>query len=162
VKAPRFRIALVMVAVAIVALDIWAIGAMYDLRSGNQNMIDLLGTGAIPMANMLAIGQLMRLRRHESSPFLLGFQAFGAIALVLFVVGAIFFTEELVMSYLALFLRHIVKFIGQRPPEVLIPILFSGAIIMLGLPQLAFALLGGFLSRRYQITITKRPPSALC
>jgi hypothetical protein len=92
VKAPRFRIAWVMVAVAIVALDVWAIGAVYDLRSGDQNMTDLLGTGAIPMANILAISQLMRLRRHESPPFLLGFQAFGAIAMVLFVAGAIFFT----------------------------------------------------------------------
>jgi hypothetical protein len=29
-------------------------------------------------------------------------------------------------------------------------------VALLGLPQLAFALLGGFLSRRFRITITRR------
>ena len=155
-KAPRFRIAWIMIAVAIVALDFWAISAMYDLRSGNQNMMDLLCTGAIPMANILAIGQLMRLRRHQNSPFLLGFQAFGGIALAIFVAGAIFFTEELVMSYLGFFLRPMVTIIGQRAPVVFIPILLSVAVIMLGLPQLAFALLGGFLSRRFKVIVVRR------
>jgi hypothetical protein len=149
-KAPRFRIAWVMVAVAISALDFWAIRAVLEFPTPKG---ELLIVGALPMANVLAFAILIGLWRPASRPFLLGFQAFGAIALALYVAGAIFFFDELVMSYLASFLRPIATVIGQRPRVVLIPIFFSSAIIMLGLPQLAFALLGGFLFRKFRITI---------
>ena len=81
------------------------------------------------------------------------------MALAVFVAGAIFFTDELVMPYLALVQCPSVTIIGQRPPVVQIPILFSVAVVMLGLPQLAFAVLGGFLSRRFKV-ITVR--SLIC
>jgi hypothetical protein len=150
---PRFRIAWVMVAVAISALDFWAIRAVLEFPTPKGQSLIL---GALPMANALAVAILIGLWRPASRPFLLGFQAFGAIALALYVAGAILFYDEFVMSYLVLFLRPIVTVIGQRPPVVLIPIYFSCAIIMFGLPQLAFALLGGFLSRKFKITITRR------
>ena len=40
---------------------------------------------------------------------------------------------------------------------IFIPIAYSVAVVVLGLPQVAFALIGGVLSRKYRITITKRP-----
>jgi hypothetical protein len=145
VKPPRFRIAWIMVAVAIAAFDFMVIRRLVDYRTPTG---DFLLLGALPMANVLAIGMLVGQRRPGSRPFLLGFVAFGAMALAVFVAGAIFFTDELVMPYLALVLRPMVTIIGQRPPVVLIPIWFSCAVFMLGLPQLAFALLGGFLSHK--------------
>ena len=153
-KLPRFRIAWVMVTVAIAAFDFMVIRRLVDYRTPTG---DFLLLGALPMANVLAIGMLVGQRRPGSRPFLLGFVAFGAMALAVFVAGAIFFTEELVMSYLALVLRPMVTIIGQRPPVVLIPIWFSCAIIMLGfLPQVAFALVGGFLSRRFKVIVVRR------
>jgi hypothetical protein len=152
-KPPRFRIAWVMVTVAIAAFDFMVIRRLVDYRTPTG---DFLLLGALPMADVLAIGMLVGQRRPVSRPFLLGFVAFGAMALAVFVAGAIFFTEELVMSYLALVLRSMVTIIGQRPPVVLIPIWFSCAIIMLGLPQVAFALVGGFLSRRFKVIIVRR------
>ena len=45
--------------------------------------------------------------------------------------------------------------IGRYRPFILIPFSVS-AVVMLGWPQMAFALLGGFLSRRFKITIARR------
>ena len=151
-KAPRFRIAWIMVVIAISALDFWAIRAALQFPTPKGQSLIL---GALPMANVLAFAILIGLWRPASRPFLVGFQAFGAIALALYMVGAIFFYDELVMSYIALFLRPIGRVVGQRPPVVLIPIFFSCAIIMFGLPQLAFALLGGFLFRKLRIIIAR-------
>jgi hypothetical protein len=153
VKPPRFRIAWIMVAVAIAAFDFTLIRRLLDYRTPAG---DFLLVGAVPMANVLAIGMLVGQRRPGWRPFLLGFVAFGAMALAVFVAGAIFFTDELVMPYLALVLRPMVTIIGQRPPVVLIPIWFSCAVIMLGLPQLAFALLGSFLFRRFKVIVVHR------
>src|SRR4051812_42001478 len=77
----RFRIAWGMVAVAIVALDLGAIGAAF--RSNSQ-VAGFLTLGALPMANVLAVGFLLGQRRPNSRSFLLGFETFGAVALVLY------------------------------------------------------------------------------
>ena len=126
-KPPSFRLFWIMVAVAIVALDFMVIRRSVDYRTPTG---DFLLVGALPMANMLAIGTLVGQRRPGSRPFLLGFVAFGAMALAVFVAGAIFFTDQLVMPYLAFFLRHIMKIVGQRPPVILLPIVFTGAAVL--------------------------------
>jgi hypothetical protein len=61
VKVPRFRIAWLMVAVAIAALDFAAIGAI--LGSGADDFGIFLLLGALPMANVLAVGILIGQRR---------------------------------------------------------------------------------------------------
>ena len=48
------------------------------------------------------------------------------------------------------------KIIGQDQPFVFIPIVCFVCVVMLGWPQVAFALIGGFLSLRFKITITRR------
>jgi hypothetical protein len=67
---------------------------------------------------------------------------------------------EPIGSYLALVESVLVepmeKFIGRARPFILVPIAYFVAVIMLGWPQVAFALIGGFLSRRFKITITRR------
>jgi hypothetical protein len=160
VKAPRFRIAWIMVAVAIAAFDFGAIREMYGSATG-----ELLMLGALPMANVLAVGILVSQRRPGRRPFLLGFEAFGAMALALYVAMTIYFIEHaepnnsyliLLTSYLALLVAPIEKNIGRGRPFVFFPILCFVYVAMLGWPQVVFALIGGFLSRRFKITITRR------
>jgi hypothetical protein len=158
VIAPRFRIAWVMVAVAFAALDFAAIRA---LLPGHANALDdqrgvCLLLGALPMANVLAVGMLIGQRRPASRPFLLGFEAFGAMALVLFIALATCFPREVVIPYFAPFVAPVERFIGPGRP-LYIPI--GGlvvAVVLVG-PQVVFALVGGFLSRRFKVTISPRP-----
>ena len=151
-KVPRFRIAWVMVAIAIAALDFTAIRMASDriIPSG-----ELLELGALPMANVLAVGLLIGQRRRGSRPFLLGFEAFGAMALAVYVVLA-GFSPHRVIDYLELLLDPIRRTIGLDRTVALIATIYPVGVVMLGLPQLAFALIGGFLSRRYKITIIRR------
>ena len=57
--------------------------------------MSLLILGALPMANVLAVGILIGQRRPGSRPFLLGFEAFGAMALALYVALASFFGDPM-------------------------------------------------------------------
>jgi hypothetical protein len=161
-KAPRVRLAWVMVAVAIAALDFLAIRAYLD-SYGPWAWLMLLG--AMPMANVLAVGLLIARQRPKSRAFLLGFQTVGAAALALHVILMILVIEpmgastpcnQLLEWYLDLVCRPIVASIGNDQSLVLAAVQFSVVVVLLGWPQLAFALIGGFLSRRYQVTITRR------
>jgi hypothetical protein len=152
---PRFRIAWVMVAIAIAALDFAVIRAFFDIPE-----VGILVLGALPMANLLAVGILIGQWRPESRPFLLGFEAFGAMALVLFVAVAVasLFLDNywLKTSYLTPVIERIEKSIGPNRPFVFIPIGLFAMVVMLDWPQVVFALIGGALSRRFKITITRR------
>jgi hypothetical protein len=157
VKLPRFRIAWIMVAVAIAALDFGAIRALL-VRHGSalddQRSMCLL-LGALPMTNVLAVGMLIGQRRPARRPFLLGFEAFGVTALVLFIALAICFPREVVIPYFAPLVAPVERFIGPGRPFY-IPI--GGlvvAVVLVG-PQMVFALVGGLLSRRFKVTITRR------
>jgi hypothetical protein len=155
VKMPRFRIAWGMVAVAIAALDFAAIRASLEIRE-----TVLLVLGALPMANVLAVGILIAQQRPGNRPFLLGFEAFGAMALALFITVAvaslIFENEIFIHYYLVQVMRLIKKSIPEDRPLVFVPIVLFAYVVMLGWPQVVFALIGGFLSRRFKITITRR------
>jgi hypothetical protein len=152
---PHFRIAWGMVAVAIAALDFAAIRASLAIPE-----VFFLVMGALPMANVLAVGILIGQRHPGRCPFLLGFEAFGAMALALFV--AVAFASsflgnyDLIISYLAPVIEPMEKFLPQNRPLVSIPIVCFPYMVMLGWPQVVFALIGGFLSRRFKITITRR------
>jgi hypothetical protein len=84
-KAPRFRLAWIMVAVAIAALDFWAIQAVIGVRDDRIGYVigTFLLVGALPMANVLLAGFLIKQRQSESRPFVLGFEVFGVVALYL-------------------------------------------------------------------------------
>jgi hypothetical protein len=141
VKLPRFRIAWVMVAVAIAALNLGAIRAVFDRNSRTSYQ---LGIGAMPMANVLVVGLLIGRRRRRSRRFLSGFVVFGAMALAVYVTVASLFAEDLVIPYLRLSYNLLLGYTGNF--SFVMHDLFRA--IILGLPQLAFALFGGFLFRK--------------
>jgi hypothetical protein len=150
-KAPRFRIAWVMVFVALAALNFAVFRAAGDAHSKTGV---LLALGAMPMASVLAIGLIIGYRRHGSRPFLLGFESFGAMALALFAAAVVLFGGKMLESYTRILIDPLAKIIGPDRPFIHIPV----AYVSLGLPQVAFALMGGFLSQKYRITMT-RPPT---
>jgi hypothetical protein len=152
-KPPRFRLAWVIVAVAISALNFGVIRAVLDQRGFES---DLLGLGALPMANILAVGFLVGHWHSGSRRFLLGFEAFGVIALALYIASAYFSPFYLLDPYLELSLQPIRAAIAIDEP-VFLPAVISAAIVVLLLLQVIFALIGGFLTRKYRITITRRP-----
>jgi hypothetical protein len=59
-------------------------------------------------------------------------------------------SQELVGSYLAPWLELMEKAVGRNRPFALVPIVCFGIVVMLGWPQVAFALIGGSLSRRFK------------
>jgi hypothetical protein len=147
VKVPRFRIVGLMVFIALAALNFAAIRAVSDIRSHTHNHgVAILALGALPMANVLTVGILIGQRHRGNRPFLLGFEAFGAVALVLYLALMGFFAEESVVPYLYLVLTPLARTIGPH-----IPVRYAITAVLLGLPQLAFALIGGVLSRQFGI-----------
>jgi hypothetical protein len=147
-----------MVAVAISALDL---GAIRALLPRHEHVLDdqrgmCLLLGALPMANVLAVGMLVGRRRPGSRPFLMGFEAFGAKALAIFIALATCFPREVVLPYLTPVVVPLERTIGYDRPFVMFPIVGVVAVALLGWPQVAFALAGGSLSRRFKVTITRR------
>jgi hypothetical protein len=162
VRVPRFRIAWVMFAVAIAALNFGVLRACFDSPSPWSGS-ELLLFGALPMANLLGVGLLIAQQRPKCRPFLLGFETFGAAGLALYVALTIFSIDNSVMStscgdvissYLKPVLDRTEAAVGREQEFLLTSVLGCVAAAMLGWPQLAFALIGGFLSRRFKVRIT--------
>jgi hypothetical protein len=160
VKAPRFRIAWIMVAVAIAAVDFGLIRASLGPRA--ILAVELLIIGALPMANVLVVGILIARQRLKSRPFLLGFEVFGAIALALYIYLATssppspLSAEGPIEAYLRLAFEPLYAVIGSYLPLVRAAIGLLLGIVMLVGPQLVFAVIGGLLSRRFKIDVTRR------
>jgi hypothetical protein len=91
-KAPRFQIAWIMVAVAIAGINFAGLRALFDDRSGIEGV--LLFIGALPVANVLVVGMLIARKRSGSRPFFLGFEVFGAFSLTLYILAATCFRIE--------------------------------------------------------------------
>src|SRR5689334_2215766 len=136
-----------MVLVAVAALNFATIRALLGFHSPEG---ELLVLGALPMANILAAGLLIGRRYHGSRRFLLGFEAFGAIALASCAAGAILFPDKVVRSYLNLALDPYWNAFLPNLTTAIILGLYAIALVMLSLPQLAFAVLGGFLSHQFR------------
>jgi hypothetical protein len=149
----RFRIAWVMVGIAIAALDFTVIRAMLRYPE-----IGFFVLGALPMANVLVVGTLFAQQRPGNRPFLFGFAMSGAMVLALFVSLMMLDRNQdgPVFYYLSLLYVHLEKAVGLDRPYVRIPLELSGVVGMLTVPQVAFALIGGLLSRRFKITVTRR------
>jgi hypothetical protein len=150
VKVPRMRIAWAMFAVAIIAIDFAVMRALneYPNPFGEELLF-----GAVPMANVLVVGLLIAQQRPRSRPFLLGFEFFGAIALASYIALALSFPGPSgpIRPYVAIVLDPIVGLMGLTSTPTSVLIIWLAVLFMLGWPQLAFALLGGFLSRRYRV-----------
>jgi hypothetical protein len=153
VKAPRFRIARIMAFIAIAAFDLGAIREMFGSRTAFALLL-----GVLPMANILAVAILVGQQRPGSRQFLLGFEAFGAMAMVSYAALVTYVpgSYERIDDYLGLWVDFVAKIIGGGRPLLFVPIGFCGMVIMLGWPQVAFALVGGLLSSKFRATITRR------
>jgi hypothetical protein len=115
----------------------------------NVNRLDLLALGALPMANVLAVDILIALWRRGSRPFLLGFVAFGTVALALYLLVWTVYAHYWVRFYIFRVLNPLRKdVVYLEPLGLLQPVINGVVVVLLGWPQMAFALIGGFLSRR--------------
>jgi hypothetical protein len=82
-KIPRVSITSVMAAVVVVAIDCMTIQSVDLHLDPPTRILTLIVLGALPMANVLAIGITLLIRgRGQSRPFLMGFDAAGAVALL--------------------------------------------------------------------------------
>src|SRR5690242_12050916 len=104
-----------MVFVAAIALEFGAIRALWEMQlraniNGSHQlslMIGALALGAIPMANVLAVGLLIGLWGRDGRPFLWGFETFGAIALASYIAGVSLLTEELARPLFDVIVQHL-------------------------------------------------------
>jgi hypothetical protein len=153
---PR-SIAWLMGVVAIVAVDLSAIRAIS--QPGAPGGL-LLCMAVLPMANILAVGLLIGHRYRGCRRFLSGFETFGVVPLV-FPVAAILSDDAQVRSYLNMAVEPLRASLGPTAgaewSTFRLMVARSGVALWATLPQLAFALIGGLLSRAYRITITKWP-----
>ena len=153
---PRFHIAWLMVAVAIAAVDFGAIRVV--LAPDTFRIGKFWAFGALPMANVLVVGLLVARYRPKSRSFLLGFEGLGAIALAVY----IFLPREFpdfagtIMLYLDLGPSALGPYLRTEPSLIVVALYWLLVVVMLGAPQLATALIGGFLSRRIKNTVTRR------
>jgi hypothetical protein len=151
----RFHIGSVMALVALAALNF---GALRAASGFGGALKALLPTGVLPMANILVVGLVIGRRYPGSRRFLLGFETFGVMALACFITAATLFPDELALRYLHLGLKPYMSTFGPNLTEASIgrhPSIVLGffviSVVMLGLPQLAVALIGGVLSRQFAI-----------
>jgi hypothetical protein len=150
-----------MAVVAIFALNFWAVLAGLKVRPHlNTPVIDLLGAGALPMANVLAIALLVGAGRRGRRSFLVGFEAFGAAALAAYIAAASLYPRELVMPYILVPLGTVATAVGGIRSIPAVIVFLSFAVVLLTLPQLGFALLGGLLCRKFKIA--ERPDRTRC
>jgi hypothetical protein len=63
---------------------------------------------------------------------------------------------QLISDYIWLLEDPVEAYVGRDRPLGYYPVICLGLVVMLGWPQLAFALMGGFLSQRYKVTIGRR------
>ena len=168
-KTPRIAIASVMLAVAIAALDFGAIRARSDVRSRSRNQLrrgpnpaeferiqdslmraDLLVSGALPMSNILVAVGLLVHQRQRSHPFLSDLTVFGGAALAVYIAAVSCVTYEQLRPYLDLVLIPLRKPFGSSPTLAHSAVVYLICGVMLVLPQIAFALIGGLIFRRFR------------
>jgi hypothetical protein len=120
-------------------------GAMRMMADHWGRTTGFVGLGCLPMVNVLAVGLLLGHRRGTSRRFLLGFETFGAAALVLYATGVLS-SNDLVWA----FFRPATEVLGATiGPLVTVPrllIAYAFFSVWASLPQLAVALAGGLLA----------------
>ena len=149
----RSRIAWLMIFIALAAFNFAAIRGVLDDPTFFR---ESLAFGFMPMASVLTIGLLIGFLRRRSRPYLLGFESFGAIASVLYVLLVIFCPNEIIRPYTRLFIDPLQEVIGTDLSLSFVLITYTVLVLVLTLPQVAVALVGGFLCRRSKITVVPR------
>ena len=148
-RVPRFTIAGMMALVLVVALDAWACQALMG-GPPPVELSELIVFGALPMANVLALGLypiLMSRNRHEGGRSgWVGFEVGGLVALLVFLACSLTMTHPLNEN-----VSHLLRALGFVPGPVFLVV---GAVVLLLVPQLALALLCGWLCRTYKFRVS--------
>ena len=136
-KRPRLSISGLMVVVLIVALDFGIGKALWQPTLFSMPLTELLILGVLPMANILAVGfAVIVVGRRVSGPrrpALIGFEAFGVVAWLVFLACSFLWTRPIYESVLVVVQpSHFKPGIGFG----------SLAAMLLLLPQIAFAAIG--------------------
>src|SRR5262245_25798466 len=93
---------------------------------------------------------MLPLQRRRSRPFLLGFVAFGSVALVLYLLVWTFYADAWVRRYFFLVLNPLRGVVGYLQPEILNYAFYASVVVVsLGWPQVMIAFVGGFFSRKF-------------
>lgn len=149
---PRIRLVCGMALIAVVALNLGAWKALYRLGSNPASpSIAVWGWGALLMLNVLGAVLMMGGLGRVGHRFLAGFEAFGIAALALYIAASLAFPDELLM--LARVLQPIIEVFMDGPyitTTGLVAAYFIWAIVT-AMPQVAIALIGGFLVRNFRI-----------
>lgn len=157
-KSPRFSLSGLMAVVLVVALGFGAGKALMGVRPFVPDLSELIIFGALPMADILAIGLIpffrSRVERGEGRPALVGFEAFGVAALLVFLGCSLLATRPIHEG-----VGSVMRSMGLLPG----PTFLAGAVAILLVPQLALASLGAWLGRNYKIRVEvaverRRPP----
>jgi hypothetical protein len=110
-----------------------------------NNTYDLMGYGGLPMAVFLAAGLVAGILSVRWRYFMLGFMAFGAVALIAFVACAALYTEGVIQPRILWVVRSLPRGVYSFSPAVRVFIFYAVSASVVVLPQLAVALLGGAL-----------------
>jgi hypothetical protein len=131
--------------VALAAFNLAAMKAVWG-RSDRFNEARLMG--ALPMANAIVVGPLLGDRRRSRGcrRFQLGFQAFGAMALGLYVAGFWLYPDMTGLGF-----RLFTEPRGPSSDTIDIVVWYAIPLVVVGLSQFVFALLGGWLVRNFRI-----------
>jgi hypothetical protein len=146
-RLPRFTISSLMTLVLLVALNLGGYKAL-RMEDSPAELSDLLVFGALPMANVLAIGlyrlTVARTRNEKDRRGLLGFELGGLVALVIFLACSLTITHSLHEG-----VGHLVESIGLKPGLLFV----ACAASLLLLSQVAPGFLVSRLARTYKLRV---------
>ncbi len=159
-KRLRFSIARLMVIVVAIAIDLAVIRA-FDVSNPNSLPSLFFISGVMPMATTLFVIAIVSARRilrgDWLAPFVVGYEAFGWLAVFAFV--------TLYSIAPSAILDFVSNQIGFRTRPSLAPLLdgkpewvgmlveFGAVTVIFSLPQLTIALFGGWLFRKLGLTL---------
>jgi hypothetical protein len=150
-SVPRFRIAWLMVVVAFVALDLGAIRGLFGVR---DTFAELVLVGVLPMANILAAVAILGAVRRGFPPFLVGFEVFGAAAMLACLAWAWLSPDALTVYLVGILLLVVRLFRTESFGVGLVNYTIAG--VLLSLPEVVLALLGGWLTSLAATSLARR------
>ncbi len=161
-RRPQISLSTVAQATAVVALTCGLV--RWGLRLPNlmaNDLIQPIVIGSAPMVSLLALGLLVtardRVRKGTFRPFWVGFLLCGSIGVVAYVSHAYFvcwpghhYSTNYEMALNAILRRCGLTWDPENPGghEVRYMIVIVSLVFLLALPQVLFALLGGWLAER--------------
>ena len=144
-RSPHTKIAWLIAVVAIIALNAVVFRAWS--RAADPTVPALM-IGAVPMLQILALGFVVRSTAPERRRFLNGFLTFGLLALAGYVALSVLFADDLIVPAIRFALEPLVAILREGPYLDTADLVFLYALgsLLMVLPQLLFALIGGLLS----------------